>query len=137
MGKCRSANIQLEPIRQCFPDCNIILKERYVTDSSEIRRFGGKRANRSRGPTRVREKAMRRFKSAGHAQRFLSAFGLISSHFRVGRHLYSANGDRIVMKIRFAVWNDVIGIPLAVRRQPSSIDKLSPSQSVVRTWALI
>jgi len=24
---------------------------------------------------------MRRFKSAGHAQRFLSAFGIINSHF--------------------------------------------------------
>jgi len=34
---------------------------------------------------------MRRFKSAGHAQRFLSAFGIITSHFRVGRHLYKAH----------------------------------------------
>jgi len=33
---------------------------------------------------------MRRFKSAGHAQRFLSAFGIITSHFRVGRHLYGS-----------------------------------------------
>ena len=34
---------------------------------------------------------MRRFKSAGHTQRFLSAFGIITSHFRVGRHLYKAS----------------------------------------------
>ena len=35
------------------------------------------RAENSHQPTRVREKVMRCFKSAGHAQRFLSAFGII------------------------------------------------------------
>jgi putative transposase len=43
------------------------------------------RAENSHQPTRLREKVMRRFKSPGHAQRFLSAFGIITSHFRVGR----------------------------------------------------
>src|SRR6185503_8318120 len=33
------------------------------------------------------ERVMRQFKSGGHAQRFLSAFGIITSHFRPGRHL--------------------------------------------------
>ncbi len=77
-------------------------------------KYQNNRAENSHQPTRLREKVMRRFKSAGHAQRFLSAFGPISSHFRVGRHLYSADGYRTVMKARFAVWNDVIRIPLAV-----------------------
>jgi putative transposase len=53
---------------------------------------------------------MRRFKSSGHAQRFLSVFGIISSHFRVGRHLYRACGYKEVMKSRFALWNEVICI---------------------------
>src|SRR3981189_1041705 len=44
-------------------------------------------AENSHQPTRLREKVMRRFKSGRHAQRFLSAFGIITSHFRVGRHL--------------------------------------------------
>ena len=60
----------------------------------------------------MRERVMRRFKSSGHAQRFLSAFGIITSHFRVGRHLYRASGYRAVMKTRFAVWEEVIGVPL-------------------------
>ena len=77
-------------------------------------KYQNNRAENSHQSTRLREKVMRRFKSAGHAQRFLSAFGPISSHFRVGRHLYSAIGYRVVMKARFAVWNDVIGIPLAI-----------------------
>jgi len=59
-------------------------------------------------PTRLREKVMRRFKSARHAQRFLSVFGIITSFFRVGRHLYRASGYREVMKTRFAVWKEAI-----------------------------
>jgi putative transposase len=66
------------------------------------------RAENSHQPTRLREKVMRRFKSAGHAQRFLSAFGIINSHFRVGRHLYRASAYRSVMKLRFALWKEAI-----------------------------
>jgi putative transposase len=66
------------------------------------------RAENSHQPTRLRERVMRRFKSAGQAQRFLSAFGIINSHFRVGRHLLRATGYREVMKMRFAVWEAVI-----------------------------
>jgi putative transposase len=42
------------------------------------------RAENSHQPTRLRERVMRRFKSVGHAQRFLSAFGIITSHFPSG-----------------------------------------------------
>jgi putative transposase len=66
------------------------------------------RAENSHQPTRLRERVMRRFKSPGHAQRFLSAFGIIKSHFRVGRHLYRANDFREVLKSRFAVWQEVV-----------------------------
>ncbi len=66
------------------------------------------RAENSHQPTRQRERVRRRFKSASHAQRFLSAFGIITSHFRVGRHQYGARGYREVMRSRFAVWREVI-----------------------------
>jgi putative transposase len=67
------------------------------------------RAENSHQPTRLRERVMRRFKSSGHAQRFLSAFGIISSHFRPGRHLCSAGVYREIMKRRFATWEEVVG----------------------------
>jgi putative transposase len=51
---------------------------------------------------------MRRFKSSGHAQRFLSAFGIINSHFRVGRHFCAAGGYREMLKDRFTVWQLVV-----------------------------
>lgn len=38
--------------------------------------------------------------------RFLSACGIISSHFRPGRHLYTARGYREVMKLRFTAWGE-------------------------------
>jgi putative transposase len=66
------------------------------------------RAENSHQPTRLRERVMRRFKSARHAQRFLSAFGIINSYFRVGRHLYRASGYRAVMKSRLAGWQEAI-----------------------------
>ncbi len=66
------------------------------------------RAENSHQPTRLRERLMRRFKSAGHAQRFLSAFGVITSHFRPGRHLYTAAAYREVMKSRCATWGEVV-----------------------------
>ena len=44
------------------------------------------RAEHSHQPTCLREKNMRKFKSAGQAQRFLSAFGPITGHFQPRRH---------------------------------------------------
>ena len=71
------------------------------------------RAENSHQPVRVREKVMRRFKSAGHAQQFLSAFGIISSHFRVGRHLLTAERYREEMESRFAQWVEVSCVQMA------------------------
>src|ERR671910_2165027 len=48
------------------------------------------RAENSHQPTRERERRMRRFKSPGHAQRFLAAYGPIGSHFRPRRHRLAA-----------------------------------------------
>ena len=73
------------------------------------------RAQNSHQPTRLRERVMRRFKSARHAQRFLSAFGIITSHFRVGRHLYRATSYRAVMKSRFAAWADAICVEAIIK----------------------
>jgi putative transposase len=77
-------------------------------------KYQNNRAENSHQPTRLRERVMRRFKSTGHAQRFLSAFGIITSHFRVGRHLYSASGYRAVMKSRLADWQEAIWVEAIV-----------------------
>ncbi|MEV0696156.1 IS6 family transposase [Streptomyces sp. NPDC050388] len=68
------------------------------------------RAENSHQPTRQRERAMKGFRSAGAAQRFLSAFSGISPHFRPRRHLMTAVGHRAEMTIRFAIWEQITGI---------------------------
>ena len=76
-------------------------------------KYQNNRAENSHQLTRLRERLMRRFKSAGQAQRFLSAFGIIISHFRLGRHLCTAGVYRALMKRRFADWEQVVGAPEA------------------------
>ena len=76
-------------------------------------KYQNNRAENSHQPTRLRERVMRRFKSPGHAQRFLSAFGIITSHFRVGKHRYRTSGYREVIRSRFALWEDAIQIESA------------------------
>jgi putative transposase len=70
-------------------------------------------AENSHQPTRQRERAMKRFTSARHAQRFLSAFSGISPHFRLHRHRLSAQEYRREMATRFSTWNEVTGTATA------------------------
>jgi putative transposase len=62
------------------------------------------RAETSHQPARRREKQLRRFKSAGHAQRFRSAFEMICGHSRLSRHKGSATEDRTQREERFRQW---------------------------------
>src|SRR5687768_4061191 len=65
------------------------------------------RAENSHQPTRQRERTMRRFKSPGHAQRFLSAHGPIRGHFCPRRHRLKAHAYKAERRQRFLVWNDI------------------------------
>ncbi|GAC1437510.1 MAG: IS6 family transposase [Ktedonobacteraceae bacterium] len=80
-----------------------------IMSSVEHRQHKGlnNRAENSHQPTRQRERTMRRFKSAGHAQRFLSTFEPISDHFRPRRHRLKASDYRALMQERFQTWNDI------------------------------
>ena len=70
-------------------------------------RYANNRAELSHQPTRQRERQMRRFKSAGQAQRFLSAHGVIQNLFRVGRHLVSSANHQMLRDRSFCVWRQV------------------------------
>ena len=71
------------------------------------------RAENSHQPTRVRERRMRRFKSPGQAQRFLSAFGPIRDHFHLKQHQLSAKRYREQLHQRFEDWREVAGLKTA------------------------
>ena len=69
--------------------------------------YTNNRAEVSHQPTRQRERQMRRFKSAAHAQRFLSVHGPVQNLFRVGRHLLRAIHHRLLRTQAFGVWREV------------------------------
>ena len=69
--------------------------------------YENNRAEVSHQPTHQRERQMRRFKSAAHAQRFLSVHGLVLNLFRVGRHLLRAAHHRVLRTRSFLVWREV------------------------------
>ena len=64
----------------------------------------------SHQPTRRRERQMQRFKSARHAQRFLSTHARIHNHFQLRRHCLTAVQHRAARDAAFQVWQDVTGI---------------------------
>jgi len=76
-----------------------------VTHSTE--QYDNNRAEVSHEPSRQRERQMRRFKSAGQAQRFLSVYGVVGSLFRLGRHLTRASHYREFRSRAFSEWQEV------------------------------
>jgi len=73
-------------------------------------RYLNNRAENSHQPTRRRERRIQGFKSPGQAQRFLSAYGPISQHFRPRRHLLPAPIYREEMRQRFQSWREMTGM---------------------------
>ena len=71
------------------------------------RQYENNRAEVSHQPTRQRERQMRRFTAAAHAQRFLSVHGVVLNLFRVGRHLLRAAHHRLLRTRAFVVWREV------------------------------
>jgi hypothetical protein len=80
-----------------------------------------KRTERSHQPARQPERTMRRFKSPGHTQRVLCAFGPLLDHIRPKRHRLAAEDDHALMRDRFLVCNKVTSGKTAV------LDRLLPS----------
>ena len=76
-------------------------------------RYLNNRAEVSHQPTRRRERQMQRFKSARHAQRFLSSHGQIHNLFQLRRHCFTASQHRAAQDRAFQTWRDVNGIALA------------------------
>ncbi len=70
-------------------------------------RYANNRAEVSHEHTRAQERQMRRFKSPGQAQRFLSVHSQVHNLFRVGRHLLRASNYRTLRSRSFETWQQV------------------------------
>ena len=75
----------------------LITEAIHVTDQ-----YANNRAEQTHEPTRVRERGMRKFKSVGQAQRFVTAHVDVTNLFNLGRHLVSADHYRDLRISAFA-----------------------------------
>ncbi len=85
--------------------------KRELMPSVEHRQHKGlnNRAENSHQPTRRRERIMKRFKSAGQAQRFLSVHDQVANHFRRPANITAA-AHRTSRVQAFGVWAEVTSI---------------------------
>ena len=82
---------------------------------AERRRHKGlnNRAENSHQPTRRRERQMKRFKSPGQAQRFLSAHDRINNLFHFRRDHVTATEYRAARARAFGLWGEITGVAAA------------------------
>src|SRR5687768_107634 len=71
------------------------------------------RAENSHQPTRRRERQMKRFKSPGQVQRFLSAHDQVNNLFHLRRDHVTATEYRVARAQSFAIWAEVTGADAA------------------------
>ena len=86
-----------------------------VMPGVEHRRHKGlnNRAENSHQPTRRRERQMKRFKSPGQVQRFLSAHDQINNLFHRRRDHLTATQYRTTRAQAFAIWAEITGVAVA------------------------
>jgi len=105
---------QMRPPRVMITDKLASYKaaKREIMPGVEHRQHKGlnNRAENSHQPTRRRERQMKRFKSPGHAQRFLSAHDGINNLFHLRRHRLPAAQYRAVRAQAFQTWAEVAGV---------------------------
>ena len=66
--------------------------------------YANNRAELSHQPTRVRERGMRRFRSAAQTQRFLTIHAAVYTLFNLGRHLVGAEHYKKLRTDAFGQW---------------------------------
>ena len=89
--------------------------KREIMPTVEHRQHKGlnNRAENSHQPTRRRERQMKRFKSPGQAQRFLSAHDGINNFFLLRRHRVPAAQYRATRTVAFQAWAEITGVAAA------------------------
>jgi len=72
------------------------------------KQYENNRAEQSHGPTRLRERGMRKFKSVRQVQRFFGAHTAVYHLFNLGRHLVWAKHYRNLRASAFSEWSKVV-----------------------------
>jgi putative transposase len=90
--------------------CNVAHRELIPETIHDTSQYANNRAELSHGPTRVRERGMRKFKSMEQVQRFLNAHAAVHNLFNLGRHLVSAGNYRFFRARAFSSWGKAVAI---------------------------
>src|SRR3982750_4409080 len=105
-----------------------------ITPGIEHRQHKGlnNRAENSPQPTRRRERQIKRFKSAGQAQRFLSAHDQINNLFYLRRDYVPADQYRAARTQAFQSWAEVTGVAAFAEpsRHPARTARIAPTTAV-------
>ena len=105
---------QMRPPRVMITDklASYAAAKRDIVPGVEHRQHKGlnNRAENSHQPTRRRERQMKRFKSAGQAQRFLSAHDGINNLFHLRRDHLPAKQYRAVRTQAFQAWAEITNV---------------------------
>ena len=80
------------------------LRELGVSRRHDTGRWKNNRAENSHQPLRQRERRMKRFKSPGSAQRFLSTHAAVYNVFNIQRHLISRGTMRVFRDQAMLTW---------------------------------
>jgi len=108
---------QGQPPRVLITDklASYLAAKKELVPGVEHRRHKGlnNRAENSHQPTRRRERQMKRFKSAGQAQRFLSAHDQINNLFPLCREHVTATDYRATRTRAFELWAEITGAAAA------------------------
>ena len=72
------------------------------------KQYENNRAEQSHETIRVRERGVRKFKSAKRAQRFLGVYAVVSNLFNLGRHLVKAEHYRNLRISAFGEWSRAV-----------------------------
>jgi transposase-like protein len=80
------------------------LRELGIVRRQDTGRWKNNRAENSHQPLRQRERRMKRFKSSGSAQRFLSTHAAVYNVFNVQRHLISRRTLRVFRDQAMLTW---------------------------------
>src|SRR5689334_22233311 len=129
--------------RQCRPPRVLITDKltsygaakKEITPGVEHRQHKGlnNRAENSHQPTRRRERQMKRFKSAGQAQRFLAAHDQINNLFHLRRDHVPADRYRAARAQAFQTWAEVTACPLRRSRQDTQPKpRVSPQPQLLK-----
>ena len=82
----RQGGVPRQLVTDKLPSDPVARREEVPSVVRVTAQYANNRDEGSHQPTRQREYQMRRFKSAGHLQRFTSVHGVIQNLFRTGRH---------------------------------------------------